>query len=395
MSQNNSGKLSSLLEAAKHIGRFYCKFVTANDVGLTNAHQEGIHISKSAWGIFFQEAGTKGENKHRIVKIDIEGLYPFDSRVSYYGKGTRNEYRITRFWTNSPFDKARQLGNLIIFLPMGGDNFKVYILDTDDEIELFTQTFSLNLVNNNAVYNHGIIEELNMSKKLEEEIEKTVLLYNDFPSTVNMATISRAIHYKVYKNTKKNSDQLLLEWVKTEFATFRTLEKKLYQEYLTKPFLEVEPLITVANSILNRRKSRAGQSLEHHVDFLLNSFQLPFAHPGKSEGNKKPDFLLPSNNAYSDSNYPTSSLIFLGAKTTCKDRWRQILNEANRISEKHLLTLQQGISANQLDEMAEEKVTLVVPEPYHKMYPAEYRDRLWTVEKFIEFAKGKYLTKEM
>lgn len=81
---------------------------------------------------------------------------------------------------------------------------------------------------------------------------------------------------------------------------------------------------------------------------------------------------------------------FLGAKTTCKDRWRQILNEANRIPQKHLLTLQQGISPNQLDEMEEEKVTLVVPEAYHNLYPEQYRDRLWSVQKFIQYTNETY-----
>jgi hypothetical protein len=123
---------------------------------------------------------------------------------------------------------------------------------------------------------------------------------------------------------------------------------------------------------------------------LLSFYHLPFSHPGKSEGNKKPDFLLPSNNDYANLSFPESELIFLGAKTTCKERWRQILNEANRIKEKHLLTLQQGISPNQLNEMAEEKVTLVVPKPYHVLYPAEYQYRLWTVEKFIYYSEEKY-----
>ncbi len=45
----------------------------------------------------------------------------------------------------------------------------------------------------------------------------------------------------------------------------------------------------------------------------------------------------------------------LAVKTTCKDRWRQILNEAQRIKPKHLLTLQEGVSHRQFDEMQESK----------------------------------------
>lgn len=52
--------------------------------------------------------------------------------------------------------------------------------------------------------------------------------------------------------------------------------------------------------------------------------------------------------------FPANKLVFLGAKTTCKDRWRQVLNEADRIETKYLFTLQQGISKNQLREMKHE-----------------------------------------
>jgi len=73
----------------------------------------------------------------------------------------------------------------------------------------------------------------------------------------------------------------------------------------------------------------------------------------------------------------------LAAKTTCKDRWRQILNEADRIPVKHLLTLQEGISVNQFREMTEAKVRLVVPIPLMDCYPEKVRPRLLSLESFI------------
>lgn len=77
------------------------------------------------------------------------------------------------------------------------------------------------------------------------------------------------------------------------------------------------------------------------------------------------------------------------AKTTCKDRWRQILNEADRLRDenKYLCTMQQGISSAQMDEMQAEKVILVVPKAYHSAYPAEKRDRIWTLSKFVNYVK--------
>src|SRR5699024_8712931 len=113
-------------------------------------------------------------------------------------------------------------------------------------------------------------------------------------------------------------------------------------------------------------------------------------NPGLTEGNKKPDFLLPSTNDYQNLEYPDNKLILLGAKTTCKDRWRQVLDEGERVSNKHLLTLQQGISKNQLEQMENANLQLVVPKPYHKQYPKEHRHKIWTVNSFINFVKEKY-----
>ena len=108
-----------------------------------------------------------------------------------------------------------------------------------------------------------------------------------------------------------------------------------------------------------------------------------------TEGNKKPDFIFPSQDAYHDAAYSTDRLVSLAAKTTCKDRWRQILNEADRLRDrpKYLCTLQQGISAAQMDEMQAENVILVVPKPYIQAYPADRRERIWTLGHFVTYVK--------
>ena len=108
-----------------------------------------------------------------------------------------------------------------------------------------------------------------------------------------------------------------------------------------------------------------------------------------TEGNKRPDFIFPSEIAYHDFSFPVSRLTSLAAKTTCKDRWRQILNEADRLRDerKFLCTLQQGISATQMDEMEAEKVTLVVPKPYITTYPSDKQYRIWPLHKFVEYVK--------
>jgi type II restriction enzyme len=79
----------------------------------------------------------------------------------------------------------------------------------------------------------------------------------------------------------------------------------------------------------------------------------------------------------------------LGAKTTCKDRWRQVINEADRIETKHLFTLQPGISKNQLKEMEEYGVKLVVPQKNISTFPKDYQSSISNLSGFIAMVRAK------
>jgi len=79
----------------------------------------------------------------------------------------------------------------------------------------------------------------------------------------------------------------------------------------------------------------------------------------------------------------------LGAKATCKDRWRQVLVEASRIPNKHLCTLEAGISTQQTDEMQEEKITLVVPASLHATYTGRQLKQMLSITEFVQLVRQK------
>jgi EcoRII C terminal len=106
-----------------------------------------------------------------------------------------------------------------------------------------------------------------------------------------------------------------------------------------------------------------------------------------TEGKNKPDFIFPGSNEYRDQRFRSELLVMLGAKSTLKERWRQILTEAARIPRKHLCTLEPSISKDQTDEIAKHAVQLVVPEPFHQTYTEGQRKQLWTVAAFVEFVR--------
>ena len=161
---------------------------------------------------------------------------------------------------------------------------------------------------------------------------------------------------------------------------------------LPRVFSDVPTFVQYANSILQRRKARAGRSLELHVRRVLVEEGLEegrdFDYNVESEPGRRPDFLFPSQAAYRDPAFPERNLRMLAAKTTSKDRWRQIISEAPRIRKKHLLTLQADISAEQIQEMTASFVTLVIPRKYRDVYPEELRARIRTLAEFISETKS-------
>ena len=106
---------------------------------------------------------------------------------------------------------------------------------------------------------------------------------------------------------------------------------------------------------------------------------------------KKPDFVFPNGECYHNLEFPGDLLTILGAKSTCKDRWRQVLNEADRVDEKYLFTLQQGISSNQLKEMQDYNLRLVVPHKYLTCFPKEYRDNISDLAGFINMVRHRQM----
>jgi hypothetical protein len=182
-------------------------------------------------------------------------------------------------------------------------------------------------------------------------------------------------------------DKRLMKRRDCEYEIFRSIEEAIELPLIRAGFGDIDGFIARAQTILQRRKSRAGRSLELHAREIFSEEKLvegtDFSHQPESEPGKSPDFLFPSEAAYKDPLFPQEKLRMLAVKTTMKDRWRQILNEANRVEHKHLLTLQEGISETQFKEMVDAKVTLVVPQPIIEKFPSSVQPHLQTLESFI------------
>ena len=382
--------VADAVQAVKTGLKACCKFLSANDTGLTGAHQSGIYITKQASSILFDSPCRRGENRDRRIRISWHDGTCTDSRAIYYGQGTRNEYRITGFGRGFPYLRPEHTGSLFVLVWCCSDYYRAFVFDLEDEINEF-----LDAVGITSTQTDGLIGELRHSTVPDESevfFRYIDSLDVDFPDSVEMSRAAREFYHALYGadlDVRLNPDRRLVDWTDIEFRLFRAFEFVRYRDILKGGFRRVDEFVETALQVLNRRKSRAGKSLEHHLAALFTGNGLRFDEQAVTEGNKRPDFLFPSAEAYHSPAFATDGLVTLAAKTTCKDRWRQVINEADRLRDrpKYLCTLQRGISPAQLLEMESEKVVLVVPKMYHTDYPPEWRDAILSVGQFIAMVR--------
>lgn len=381
--------ISKAIESAVASELSFCKFLAANDTGATGGHQSGVLVSVSASRMLFEEALPDNDILKRNVKIIWQGDLTTESAFTYYS--SKRELRITKFGRGFDIINPDRTGALFVLTKQSWDDYSAFVLDTEDEIEEFLSTFGISATETNCLFGASGVQRSTVEQQAIEEFVSSLQV--EFPETEAMSQAARTISDTVYNHVEylvTNPDKKIIEWTNMEYALFRAIEEYRYGNIVKNGFASVEEFVSVANSILNRRKSRAGKSLEHHLEAIFDANQIIYDSQAVTEGKKKPDFLFPSAVAYHDMSYPLDKLATLAAKTTCKDRWRQILNEANRLKDenKYLCTLQQGVSPTQMDEMEAEKVILVVPKPYISCYPRDRQDRIWTVSRFVEYIKG-------
>lgn len=206
-----------------------------------------------------------------------------------------------------------------------------------------------------------------------------------FPTTREMSAFART----QVETDILRSDETLARWLEREEQLFRALENVIIRERLAQNFATVDEFITYSLSVQNRRKSRMGFALQNHLAELFTRLGLRFTPQARTEATNKPDFIFPGEREYHSAEFNDALLVMLGVKSTSKDRWRQVLTEADRIPKKHLCTLETGISTKQTDEMRRQSLALVVPSGLHPTYTPEQRSDLLSVAEFVDFVRVK------
>jgi len=276
-----------------------------------------------------------------------------------------------------------------VLVVKGPTSFLGYVLDIDDDISEIQAALGVEVISSWGLYDASAVP---VHETEDACVDRCFRLFSgtveDFPSTAWFSEKSRSALVECVTNFLNTKiDQQLIKLMEAEYKLFQIIERRLSQNEISRLFKSINDFLSTAARIMNRRKARAGRSLENHTEFILRNAGIPFEMRPNVDG--KPDILIPGKSQYEDPTYPSSKLLVVGVKTTCKDRWRQVLNEAKRIPHKHILTIQQGISKNQLDEMHKSNVSLIIPRPIQKQYPIGTGIEMLSLEQFVTYAKQK------
>ncbi len=326
----------------------------------------------------------------------------YDSRIKQPHRAA--EYRLY-YYNNSVtklmkegdsfFIAVRSDGTLMIIVTSKDSTIQnqlvwLFGLDESPSLEFKTREFSKDEDSKLDFAARYILDELGIdaeepeSAKLDGILEK---LDFRFPGTREFSALARESLSQI--SPLGNPDSVLMAWIEREELLFHRLERYVVADRLRAGFLlgegpDVDGFIAFSLSVQNRRKSRAGRSLENHLEVLFKARNILFDRGAETENHNKPDFLFPGGAQYHDPAFPSERITLLGAKSTCKDRWRQVLSEGSRIDDKHLLTLEPRISENQTSEMRSKRLQLVVPSCLHESYRATQRAWLMDVSSFTD-----------
>lgn len=378
---------------------WFVKRLSGNDTLANESHQAGPYIPKEfLFDLFPEIHRPEAVNPDTEVSLAIESDADYrDIRVVWYNSkvrnaGTRNETRFTRLGgMASTLLDPESTGALTVFAfhlrPDGtAVHISVWVCRNEIEEDLVEEVIGPINPGQWRIWSATSVTDA------DELIQQDCWLCQEdipdewkqsFPSGAEI--VEKAVSMR--RGDQLDVDERLTSRRVCEFEIFRSIEEAFELERIKQGYNSIDLFVQHAQTILQRRRSRAGRSLELHLKAIFEEENLvedmDFSYQPETENGNTPDFLFPSLNAYRDNEFNEDRLKMLAVKTTCKDRWRQVLNEAQRIRKKHLFTLQEGVSKKQFHQMQEAGLTLVVPKGIFKAFHKDIRPHLMSLESFL------------
>lgn len=346
-----------------------------------------------------------------FVYLDDNGDPLFDhGKMTWYdarrNSPTRTEYRL--YYNDNAAVELAGVGDLLVIaLSDSGEVLALFVKkgsSSESQIrwlfglsELGEEGFTTTPLDNKRINSVAVqlLEsvgiEIGIPTAAEKYLDGLIAKFGDaFPKGIDFSNYSASTLGDL--DWESDPDGCLLACYEREELLFRVFERHLLERDLacyTSQILDVDGVLRTTMSAFQRRKSRAGTAFENQLSMLFDGRHIRYSAQAYTEGKSKPDFVFPSIDDYRNPKFPTARLTMLGAKTTVKERWRQVLDEADRISEKHLVTLEPAVSEDYTRAMKKDGLRLVVPSPLFSSYTATQQDWLMSVRDFCELVERK------
>lgn len=383
------------------------KRLSAVEADINRSHQHEFNASQS-----LKRLMGESDKRHIPAKFIWFGAeqeaFSEEGFLSWYdarrAHPSRSEYRFY-FPTTAVMDFAAE-GDSVFFAVCPDESILVIVaphestmenqlawlfgVNSQLELEFEVREFSDESDPDSQFVVRYILEELGLEVEEPDagHLDNLLARFNKvFPSTNEFSAFARETLPEV--SAAADPDHAIMCWMEHEEVLFRRLERHLVEERIASGFVDsngadVDGFLRFSLSVQNRRKSRVGLAFENHLEEVFLQNNISYSRGAVTENRSKPDFLFPSVEDYRNRDFPEDRLTMLGAKSTCKDRWRQVLSEATRIQCKHLITLEPGISVGQTDEMKDSDLQLILPKALHSTYQEQQRNWLFSVRDFLQ-----------
>lgn len=400
------------------------KKLSRNDCGWAdgseNGHQNGVYIPRAIRESgFFPQLKNINQDKPHIFESQFRTFWPAIGEIKYSNLKHYSNKGTEMHFTGVP--KVEFSGVTPASLMMGGalrepvDNSHYWFMIIDsasEEVELLEAMFDLG-----AEFHYGLfdpadalkiqkdetdllIDELSVALKfgslaafiasvakmpapeaLAAEAQRAFLeqhqLKNLSPYEMQapgdaIMKISRDIEYALYKRAERRYRAAEVIRIITNGGTDIVSS-------VVRGFSDLDATFLSASQ---HRKSRAGRSFERHISRLLCDGRIAFEEQTIT-GGRRPDFVLPSLLAMKAINRIFEEALVLSAKTTLRERWKQVTMEKFNCA-LFLATVDDRVSSAAIDDMHNQGIHLVVPESLKKSKETCYGGKI-NVITFREF----------
>ena len=214
-----------------------------------------------------------------------------------------------------------------------------------------------------------------LKKQLDLDGKERSYIINNFSFLVEQYRhlswkISQKLQEERYMNMFKYivSEQTKERNIKeSEMANFLLNDKEIF---LYKYQLDI--------SLTQSYKSRTGIGFEHIIEYLFDLLNYDFeTQTGDVQG--KPDFLFPSKELF---NSNPSDCIIIGAKTNVRERYRQIVNEGNKLTRHFCFTLGDDLTNDVITKAKKLDLFFAIPT---EVKNSKYKTKdIFSYEEFIK-----------